>query len=217
MKLIIERSFQIQEQFRPRPIIVGANQANSSPFVVMTSWSGRQEAEQQANKLIESCQSVLSSVSDAEKIPELLISQLQQLSKFIFKSENSRQLRLIFECVLMVTSNNILYWSQVGKPNIYLVRESNIYSLSATTDLGVYAANMPPLPATGLGLSENLTVQSGKIHLQDQDNIFLSAHSYEPVWPSSDNQVTFESLFSSLAGNSSPQPFWCAMISRDEN
>ena len=190
---IQQRSFK-GDSFRPLPRILFDQQLQL--FCVMSPWGSSNETEPVFEFLIQNYQSLISdkektnfynpieSLSPAENI---LRSLVLSCNSWIFKKQNqSSSLKFAYEMFIAVFQDQIISFSQIGQPFVYLDREGfDLQLLGSYLDFSaLFAVNkktLPPLPYQLIGLKSDVLASVFSFPIQKEDRLILLCRDFAPA------------------------------------
>lgn len=211
------RSYNPGPVFRPKPFILERPESNL--IIVTTSWGHQGEDEKAAKMILEKIEQSgnedMTGMHDRSNTDiERLRRSLLETGQTIYKQDNSKQLRLLIEALVVQIDGNSVIWAQTGQPNLYLLRKGRLAPLVVQPDHSIRNPGLAPLPSVGLGLDAQTPVQAGAAAWMKDDELMFLAQSWDPQWfRSHDARPDFQKITAELIRNQPEIAFWCGHAS----
>lgn len=190
---IQQRSFK-GNSFRPLPQILFDK--NLQLICVLSPWGAVQETKPVLEFLRQNYQSL---ISDEEKTnlytpieslsytENILRSLVLSCNDWIFKKQNqSSSLKFAYEMFVGILQDQVISFSQIGQPFIYLDRESfDLQLLGSQLDFSALFAVqkklLPPLPSQLIGLKSDIFAPIFSLPLLKEDRLILLCRDFTPA------------------------------------
>jgi len=222
--------FEIQQRsfkgiyFRPLPKVLFDKKLQL--FCVLSSWGVPEEADSVLTFLSENYQSLnfddqktnlyapIESLSRTENILRALVLSCND---WIFKKQNqSSSLKFAYEIFIAVFQDQVMSFSQIGQPFVYLDRKGfDLQLLSSQLDFSALFSRsskkpLPPLPSQLIGLKPDILSPILSLPLQKQDRLILLCRDLAPAsfLKIDSSQRNLEDMASFLNSYNKKTAFW---------
>ena len=224
---IKERAFS-GKIFRPKPHPYLSS--NKELLTVITPWG--QEAITPEN-VFESLESLYSRLSEDKEsthpFPKLtslnptqnnMRTAILQTQEDIFNNINQEEYAMGFELFFATTVDNILTWTQIGQPFLFIDRPSlGLQSIGQTMDMSLNLWTnldrvLPPLPYQLMGIQSDLSFSSFCFRFHPEDKLILLSRSAIPTswFGLKKEERTLDNLSQKAAEDNPHIPFWLAIV-----
>lgn len=220
-----ERSYS-GKIFRPKPEVYV--EEDGSFGVIATPWGNRSSAR----KVIDTLKDyVLSARQDLESTsPFQILTCLSPLANslrvgvmlandLLYREENKSEYTSGVEVLVFAKLENELAYAQVGHPQFFLARQQCPWiPLSVQIDLSSELSEPPtflsPLPQNLLGLHTTTNMNVSSFKTQKNDRLLFLSHSISanPLFHSSFETTSLESVSQQLASQHPDLPFWLGVF-----
>lgn len=211
------------KSFIPSPFVL----ESSSLLCIVTPWNTNKNEAQALAQLFKDHYMSFSLDTDLTRIyqPKSFLSKQEdnlhsiyiKINKTVFLEKNKEELNLGFEVVLIIKTSQQVLISQVGRPAVYLERESlplqPIHPASSLSTLHSTAhLHLDPLPLHLFGIDNEIPTSITSINIKEQDHLILVNRNYVPSSFIQSQNRSLKSMVSILAEDNEKLPFWLARI-----
>lgn len=187
------RSFK-GKNFRPLPQI--RLDKNLKLLCVLSPWGASNETEAVLKFLTQNYQSLLSDeektshytpIESLSRQENILRALVLSCNDWVFKKQNqSSSLKFGYEMFIASFQDQVLSFSQIGQPFIYLDREGfDLQLIGSQLDFSALFAkgnkSLPPLPSQLIGLKSDILAPVFSLPLQTQDRLILLCRDLAPA------------------------------------
>lgn len=213
--------------FRPKPEVY--MEKDESLFLLASPW-GRKEISKKAIEIVESFISSMKQEREVTSPFEELTclhplgndirTSLMLANDYIFQNENKEEYSSGIEIFVLIRTESMIYWGQVGHLHLFLDRMgSPLFPLEVSSDFSLEMSSkdsphFAPFPKSLLGLASTSNFSIKELAWQKKDRLIFMHRSQIPsgFYSLSHKERTIENIAHICAKDHELTPFWLGVF-----